>query len=162
MALAALSCFHGPQVESSFSMMGDILDSRSGRIRVDTYGAIQTVKYSLKAKDTTANGMFGRADVMYSPVNPSLCRNIRSAAKRYKAEQEKGREELEKKKALLKLESFKVISKAARAKLLTQQAEKKARIAHARRQGKKAEKTKSQAPTDSHKKKAEKRKSQAP
>ena len=68
MALAALSCFHGPQVESSFSMMGDILDSRSGRIRVDTYGAIQTVKYSLKAKDTTANAMFGSMDSNNIPV----------------------------------------------------------------------------------------------
>ena len=51
MALATLTCFHGPQVESSFSMMGDILDSRSGRMNIETYGAIQTVKYHLKARE---------------------------------------------------------------------------------------------------------------
>ena len=43
-ALAMLSIFHGPRVESSFSMMGNILDRKSGRISLQTYSAIQTVK----------------------------------------------------------------------------------------------------------------------
>ena len=43
-----------------------------------------------------------------------------------------------KKKALLKVEASEAVAKAARVKFLTQQAEKKARLAHARRQGKSA------------------------
>ena len=44
---ASLSIFTGPMVESLFSMMDDI-DSRSGRIEVNTYRAIMTFKYQLK------------------------------------------------------------------------------------------------------------------
>ena len=42
--------FHGPRIESSFSVMGDVMDKKSYRINVSTYSAIQTVKYSLAAK----------------------------------------------------------------------------------------------------------------
>ena len=44
---AILSIFHGPRVESSFSVMGDVIDAKSGRIDIKTFDAIQTVKYSL-------------------------------------------------------------------------------------------------------------------
>ena len=50
MSLALLTIFHGPRVESSFSVMGDIMDKKSGRMNVSTYSAIETVKYSLNAK----------------------------------------------------------------------------------------------------------------
>ena len=50
MSLALLNIFHGPRVESSFSVMGDIMDKKSGRMNVSTYSAIETVKYSLNAK----------------------------------------------------------------------------------------------------------------
>ena len=49
-SLALLTRFHGPKVESSFSVMGDVMDKKSGRMNVSTYSAIQTVKYSLNAK----------------------------------------------------------------------------------------------------------------
>ena len=45
-----LTVFHGPRVESSFSVMGHVMDKKSGRMNVSTYSAIQTVKYSLAAK----------------------------------------------------------------------------------------------------------------
>lgn len=76
MAVAVLSCFHGPQVESSFSLMGEILDPKSSRMKIDTYSAIQTVKYNMKAKETTAQTMFGRSDVLYDHVNEALWRNM--------------------------------------------------------------------------------------
>ena len=43
-SLALLSIFHDPRVELLFRTMGNILDKQSGRMNVDTYSAIQTVK----------------------------------------------------------------------------------------------------------------------
>ena len=50
LSLATLTVFHGTRVVSSFSVMGDVMDKKSGRMNVSTYSAIQTVKYSLAAK----------------------------------------------------------------------------------------------------------------
>ena len=50
MSLALLTIFHGPRVESSSIVLGDIMDKKSGRINMSTHSAIQTVKYSLNAK----------------------------------------------------------------------------------------------------------------
>ena len=33
MSLALLTIFHGPRVESSFSVMGDVMDKKSGRMK---------------------------------------------------------------------------------------------------------------------------------
>ena len=49
-SLASLTVFHGPRVESSFSIMGYVMDKKSGRMNVSTYSTKQTVKYSLAAK----------------------------------------------------------------------------------------------------------------
>ena len=37
-----LSIFMGPMVECSFSIMNDIIDSRSGHMQIDTYSVIVT------------------------------------------------------------------------------------------------------------------------
>lgn len=58
LALVCLSCFHGPMVESSFNTMGDIINIRSTRMKVETFSAIQTVKYGLKSRNTTALSLF--------------------------------------------------------------------------------------------------------
>ena len=50
MSSALLTIFHGPRVGSSFSVMGEVMDKKSGRMNMSTYTAIQTVKYSLNAK----------------------------------------------------------------------------------------------------------------
>ena len=47
MALAVLTCFHGPLVESSFNIMGDLMGGRNFRMELPTYSALQTVKYRL-------------------------------------------------------------------------------------------------------------------
>ena len=52
--LPLISIFHGPQAEGSFSAMGDIIDVESCRTDVETYSAIQTVKYGLRARKATA------------------------------------------------------------------------------------------------------------
>ena len=90
MVSAVLSIFHGPRVESSYSMMTDIIDSKSGRMNIETYDALQTVKYSLMANQSTTSTdkplavtMFHREDKLTSPVNPTLARNMRSAYEAY-------------------------------------------------------------------------------
>ena len=47
MALAVLTCFHGPLVKSSFNIMGDLMGGRNFRMEQPTYSALQTVKYRL-------------------------------------------------------------------------------------------------------------------
>ena len=53
MIVATLSIFHGPRVESSFSMMTDVIDSKLRRLNIGTYEAIQTFKYSLMASQVS-------------------------------------------------------------------------------------------------------------
>ena len=55
---AALSVFHGPMVESNFSLMSEIIDSRSGSMNISTLSAIQTVKHTTLTRKQTALQMF--------------------------------------------------------------------------------------------------------
>ncbi|KAJ8300689.1 hypothetical protein KUTeg_022208 [Tegillarca granosa] len=88
MAKALLSCFHGPQVESSFSNMGDIIDAKSNRMNIRTFSAFQSVRYSLRAKGKSGIDAFQQKDFLHVPVNYKLCQNMRSSAKNYKRYQE--------------------------------------------------------------------------
>ena len=64
-----LSCFHGPRVEGSFNTMGDVIDPKSCRMNVQTYSAIQTVKYGLRAEQKTALKKFTRTDYLHEKVH---------------------------------------------------------------------------------------------
>ncbi|KAK6320350.1 hypothetical protein J4Q44_G00094570 [Coregonus suidteri] len=75
----ALSVFHGPRVESSFSWMNDIIDTGSTNMNISTFNAIQAVKYTLQSRQKTAVEMFKRDDARFGEVDRRLCRNIRSA-----------------------------------------------------------------------------------
>ena len=91
MSLALLTIFHGPRVESSFSVMGDIMDKKSGRMNVSTYSAIQTVKYSLNAKISHAfrpksAQVFQRSDRLKNPVMSEAVEGIRNSKKVYENE----------------------------------------------------------------------------
>ena len=55
MATAVLSIFHGPRVEGSFSGMTDIIDSKSGRLDIESYDEMQTVKYGLMANQVSVS-----------------------------------------------------------------------------------------------------------
>lgn len=89
-----LSCFHGPQVESSFNIMGDILNARTGRMKVATYSAIQCTKYGLANQDVDAVKLFSRYDPVKDPVDSVMCKNLRSSASRYNKEKEDSRKAL--------------------------------------------------------------------
>ncbi|XP_052464897.1 uncharacterized protein LOC128021632 [Carassius gibelio] len=80
----ALSIFHGPLVESSFSLMGDVIDAKRSSMKISTFDAVQTVKYVLRSRGKTGISMFKRAD-----IDKTLCQNIRVAGRRDKTDREK-------------------------------------------------------------------------
>ena len=53
MATAVLLIFHGHRVEGSLSGMTDIIESKSGRLDIESYDAMQTVKYALVANQVS-------------------------------------------------------------------------------------------------------------
>merc|ERR1711874_227446 len=121
-----LSCFHGPVVESSFSIMGNIIHSQTANLDIETFDAIQTVKHSLKASGKSAVSFFKKEDYLHDKVNPNLVNNMRLSHKQY-TEKRKEIEEKEKaKKEQLELDMSKPISKS-KAKMLKMQEIKKDR-----------------------------------
>lgn len=83
-AMGAFSIFHGPLVESSFNVMGDVIGVKSASMNIETYSSVQTIKYGFRARKTTALKMFRRRDPKFSPVDRHVCIKLRSAAARYK------------------------------------------------------------------------------
>ena len=86
---AAMSIFHGPLVESSFNVMGNIIDQRSTSMNISTFSAVQTVKYALLCRKQSGVEMFRQDDVKFSVVDRRLCGNICSAGTRDKAQRQK-------------------------------------------------------------------------
>ena len=54
LVLPCLSIFMRPMVECSFSMINDIIKSRSGRMEIETYSTIMTAKYNLECGKSVA------------------------------------------------------------------------------------------------------------
>ena len=129
MASSLLTCFHGPAVESSFSEMGNIMDSKSSKMNVETLSSIQTVRYGLKSGKKSAVECFTRKNPRFTPVNHNMCRLMRSSAKRHKAAQKKKREEEDEKRVQLSVSKQKEVSRQ-KAKILNAEAEKSSRRAH--------------------------------
>ncbi|CAJ1076412.1 hypothetical protein ROHU_023414 [Xyrichtys novacula] len=84
LAKCGLCIFHGPRVESSFSLMNEVIDQRSGNMNAETFNAIQTVKYTLRSRGQTAMKMFQRSGVKFGEEDRIMCRNINNAAVAYK------------------------------------------------------------------------------
>ena len=87
LSLAAWTVFHGPSVESSFSVMGDVMDKISGWMNVCKYSAIQTMRYSLAAKASKISKkqksvqIFHRKDKLKSPVLKNVVTKILNSKK---------------------------------------------------------------------------------
>ena len=112
---ASLSIFTGPMVECSFSVMNDIIDSRSGRMEIETYSAIMTTKYFLKSSGKSAATKFKRKDILRDPVDSTLSYYMRTSSSRYKKCLKSKREKmLLKKKNLSSKKSFTKVSKKGR------------------------------------------------
>ena len=83
MVTGILSIFHGLRLKSLFNVMGNIIDKKFGKINLKTYSAIQDIKYRLKAchplEQNRCVKEFHRETRLYTPINPTLPRNMRSA-----------------------------------------------------------------------------------
>ena len=77
--LAALSIFSGPHVESSFSVMSNIMQSKSSRLQVETFSALQTIKYSILASHQPSLSLFMKEDFLHEPLYKLLVSNMRKA-----------------------------------------------------------------------------------
>ena len=128
---ALMSCFHGPQVEGSFSHMSNIMNSATARMNVSTFNSIQTVKYSLMASNKNAMQYFHKHDYLHEPVNSHLVHNMRGAYKMYSSQLAEERKIKEEKKVELNMSKKKATTKRE-AKETAELATKKARMAHQR------------------------------
>ncbi|GBN89833.1 60S ribosomal protein L32 [Araneus ventricosus] len=75
MAFALLTCFHEPKVESSFSILNNVITPGSNRLNVSTFNAMQCIKYELrsqKKKKKSAVCMFSKHDFLKEKVDPKL------------------------------------------------------------------------------------------
>lgn len=81
LAMALLTCFHGPQIERSFSIMNNIVTSKTNSLDVSTLSCLQSVRYHLKAEKKTALSYFDKQDYLHDPVCSSLVRNMRTSWK---------------------------------------------------------------------------------
>lgn len=132
MVKAVLSCFHGPQVESAFSAMSNILDKECGRMNVETLSSIQTVQYKLRKSEKSAIEFFKRENNLSSPVQKSLCSNLKNSYRLYKNELDVMKKEKETNKENLKILKDKEIAKQKAIDSI-KAAEKKVRLARKRK-----------------------------
>ena len=131
LVLSVLSIFHGPQVESSFNTMGDVIDIRSTRMNIETYSKYQTVKYFLKARNTTAVEMFKRKDILHEAVDRKLCINMKKSASEYKRVLEEKKAEKEKRIKMMNLKRN-LMSKAEKKRQIAITEKKMMKKHHAR------------------------------
>ena len=111
MVAASLSIFHGLVVESSFSVMNDVMDSKSNRMNVAICSAIQTVNYSLRARNVSCIEFLKREDIHFSPVNQKLCLALRSAGAQYSSQKKQVANEKKKRREQFKIKDSKPLSK---------------------------------------------------
>ncbi|XP_033930621.1 uncharacterized protein [Pseudochaenichthys georgianus] len=131
MVTCCLSIFHGPRVESSFSLMNEVIDQRSGNMNVPTFNAIQTVKYTLQSRGKTAVQLFRREDVKFGEVDRTLCKNINSAAATYKRQQKMNQKEKQQQQSKYGSQAS---GSAQQAKKQNAEEEKRARLRHVAKQ----------------------------
>ncbi|GBO15047.1 hypothetical protein AVEN_202206-1 [Araneus ventricosus] len=86
MALALLTCFYGPKVETSVSIMNNIITSGTSRLNITTLNVLQTVKYHLLAEGKSSVDYFKKSDFLLEPVDRRLVDNMRSSSKAYEKE----------------------------------------------------------------------------
>ena len=78
-----LSIFTGPMVKCSFSMMNDIIDSRSGHMEIEAYSTIMTTKCSLKSSKSAAL-KFNRKGILRDPIDSTLSTYMSTSSSLYK------------------------------------------------------------------------------
>ena len=107
---AALTIFHGPKVESTFSIMSGILNPQCSRLKTSSVSAIQTVKYYIKASGKSAIDLMKRSKD--DQVNPTLVHNMKMADRRRKRVLQEQKKKLEERRKELSVDTAKLIPKA--------------------------------------------------
>lgn len=90
---ACLSIFSGPRVESSFSIMNNIITAKTNRLHTSTYCAIQKVKYHLLSIKKSSIELFHRDNVATDPVDKALLYHMQTARKNDKSRLQKQKED---------------------------------------------------------------------
>lgn len=85
-ACALLTCFHGPRVESNFSIMNSVVTSVTNRLSVESFDAIQTIKYELLSQKKSSVQLYKKENYLKDKVSRNLCQNMYSASRNYRAE----------------------------------------------------------------------------
>ena len=93
LSMALLTCFHGPQIERSFSVMNNIVTSKTNSLDVSTLSCLQSVRYHLKAEKKTALSYFDKKDFLHDPVSSTLVRNMKSSWKSSTSASKRARDE---------------------------------------------------------------------
>ncbi|GBN53385.1 hypothetical protein AVEN_22391-1 [Araneus ventricosus] len=81
-----LTCFHGPKVESSFSIANLVVTSETNRLSIESFDAIQTVKYEFMSEKKSAVQLYKKKEYLKDKVDRNLCKNMNSASRNYRAE----------------------------------------------------------------------------
>ena len=63
--------------------MKDIIDNKAGSMDISSFSSVQSVKYHLKSLNKSAVENFSRKEILYTPVNGQLVRNMKAAASVY-------------------------------------------------------------------------------
>lgn len=129
-ALAVCTCFHGAIVESTFSIMNQVIDKGTGNMRTDTYSSIQTVKYYMQSKKKGAIELFSRKDIHHDPIDRNFLTNMRTSKKRYEAEKETKRVAKDEKMKALQVHTEELKTSKAKSKELLTLANKKSKQVH--------------------------------
>lgn len=73
----ALSIFTGPRIEQSFTIMNSVINKTTNRLNIDTFNAIQTVKFDLLATNESSIQRYHREDKFTSPVHQSVAQRMK-------------------------------------------------------------------------------------
>ena len=95
MVCALLSGFHGPAVESSFNVMGDIIDVEFANTTVQTYASYQAVKYHLKSANKNAVSYFQKEDFEKDSIDKKLLNSMTNSKQVYLADKEKSQKDMD-------------------------------------------------------------------
>ena len=132
MVFALMSCFHCPVVESSFSVMKNVMDETTNRMNVSTLSAIQSVKYSLSSASKTSIKAFRKNDFRHDRVDPVLVKNMQTAGRRFKEEKAAERQKKDEKMKQIGMKRKAILSKKKNQEKAMKLA-KKARLSHVKK-----------------------------
>ena len=65
--------------------MNNVITNTTNRTQIHTYEAIQKIKYKLINHEKKSTQLYHREDPVFSPVDPSLCYHMQTAARRMKS-----------------------------------------------------------------------------